>query len=353
MTHAGLLLLLACSNPPTDDPPPPSTAPALELGGLDLDVAREPGDGRPFVAGERVRLGLRIDGGRPPYTVATSGAVTPASAVLDVAESAEAALAGRIDPSTGSGSRAVVVEVTDSAGSRTTASIAIEVLPLDVVRAGASPAPSIQLVDAAGRVRQRFHWGEEVTVRARLERGTRARLRLWDERGEQLAGAADLALAGGVVEVPIAIPRLAVSGTYGVEVDSEAGARARAVFEVVGQSATPVDTLTVDRLVLRGGTDGRAARAGVIRRGERLAIEARVGGAREQVRGIVRARRGTAVIETALPPVRPTRIGPTTRVLVTGSWQVPKDLPPGRLQLEIEVTEGDLVSTIHRDVLVR
>jgi hypothetical protein len=231
--------------------------------------------------------------------------------------------------------------------------VAIEVLPVEIAGAGASPDPSIELVDTAGRLRQRFHWGEEVTVRARLESGTRARLRLWDERGQQLAGAADLALVDGAVEVPIAIPRLAGSGTYGVEVDSEAGARARATFEVIGQSAAPVESLTVDRLVLRGGKDGRATRAGVIRRGERLAIEARVGGAREQVRGVVRARRGAMVIETALPAVRPARIAPTARVLVTGTWELPKDLPPGRLRLEIEVTEGDLVSAIHRDVLVR
>lgn len=351
MTHAGLLLtLLACSNRTTDDGPAPSAAPALEVSGLEIDVAREPGDGRPFVAGERVRLGLRVDGGRPPYTVATSGAVTPASIALDVAESAEAALAGHIDPSTVSGSREVVVEVTDSAGNRATASVAIEVLPVQITGAPAS----MELVDTAGRVRERFHWGEEVTVRARLAGGTRARLRLWDERGQQLGGAADLAVVGGAVEVPIAIPRLAASGTYGVEVDSESGARVRAVFEVVGQSAAPVESLTVERLVLRGGTDGRATRAGVIRRGERLAIEARVGGAREQVRGVVRARRGgSVVIESALPAVRPARIAPTARVLVTGSWDVPKDLPPGRVQLEIEVTEGDLVSAIHRDVLVR
>lgn len=329
--------------------PAEATAPELVVSGLELDVAREPGDGRPLVAGEEIRLGLRVDGGRPPYTVATGGALAAASVRLDVAESAEAALAGRIDPATASGARQVAITVTDSAGTRATGAIAAEVMAVEVVGTG----EEIELRDTAGRSRRRFHWGEALTVRARIERGSRARLRMWDERGRLIAGAADLAVAAGVLEVPIAIPRLAASGTYGIEVDSDAGARARVVFEVVGQRFEPAAALAIDRLVVRGGTDGRAARSGVIRRGERLAIEARVGGAREQVRAVLRARRGAQVIEVPLPTAHPARVEPTARVLVTGSWDVPKELPPGRLQLEIEVTEGDDVSVIHRDVVVR
>jgi hypothetical protein len=160
-----------------------------------------------------------------------------------------------------------------------------------------------------------------------------------------------------VVELTLAVPRLATSGTYGIEVDGDTGARARVAFEVIGQVFPPVSELAIDRLTIRGGGDGRAPRAGVIRRGERLAFEARIGGARGSITPVLRARRGIWSTQLVWPDASPARTGtafdPSARFLVTGLWEVPMDLSPGRLQLELEVTEGEHVSVIHREVLVR
>jgi hypothetical protein len=279
--------------------------------------------------------------------------VSPASARLDVAASAEAALGGRIDPATAPGARHLVLEVTDSAGRQTTASLPIDVLAVEL----ADDDAPIRLLDTAGRARSSFHWSEDLTVLARVEGGTRARLRMWDETagtpGREVAGVADLPVVDGAVAQRIVIPRLAPSGSYAIEVDTDSGARARIVFHVRGQTFEPIAELAIDRLVLRGGIDGRAPRAGVIRRGERLSIEARVAGASGELGATLRARRGQWLHQEAWAPTHPAASGPTRRVLVTGTWDVPRELPAGRVQLEIEVTEGEHVSAIHRELLVR
>lgn len=264
------------------------------------------------------------------------------------------------------------------------------------VRPASSTEPFVEVLDLARRRRRAFVRGERVAIHARLPgAGAMAELAIvhagpGTESGTgpvtnaesgfayaRLGGAVLLHATGrpvsadGDLLVPLDIPRLARPGDYHVWVAAardthaagtrtpSAGTRAiiaTGTLRVAGAPFPPVERLTVDDLSIHGGADGRSRRTGRLQRGERLQIEARVGGARAQVTGVVRLRapNGGLVAESPMGqgPIEITAPAPDARVLLAGTWTVPVSIPPGRYQLQVEIMEGDHVSARYRDVLV-
>jgi len=78
-------------------------------------------------------------------------------------------------------------------------------------------------------------------------------------------------------------------------------------------------------------------------------VEARVGGARENPVAVLRLPGGA---ETELARARVSAPAPDKRIFLRGTWRVPSTMSPGRTRLEIEVTDGEHVSTRYREVLI-
>ncbi len=121
--------------------------------------------------------------------------------------------------------------------------------------------------------------------------------------------------------------------------------------------ATPAESahadapLRIERMTIRlADSDGGASRAGVLVRGQTLTVELDVVGAKARLAGTVRVGGAEIGLEPAPLPQVP-RPGQKTHV----GWQfaVPQSAATGRQDLEIEVSEGDGVSSIHRPVVVR
>jgi hypothetical protein len=285
------------------------------------------------------------DGGPPPID---------ATATLDVSSVGEAALAATLDPKAASGVYRLAVTARDASGAVGEA----EPIELRLIGEGTAEEPDggpVQIYDAGGRRRSRFYRGEQITMRAELgaSAGDRAMVRIWDPRKQPIAGTRELTGKDGRFELSIAIPRLARSGTYGIQIDSEGGRRARRLIRIDGPPFEPVDRLTIDRLEVRGGADGRAPRAGVIHRGETLVLEALVGGGAGKVGGTIRLHRAGGPLEVTVAPVDVIDPSADARIYLTGELAVPKGLPPGRHHLEFEVTEGERVASVYREVMVR
>jgi hypothetical protein len=158
----------------------------------------------------------------------------------------------------------------------------------------------------------------------------------------------------GELSMPIDIPRLAQVGPHGCAIAADSGARLTAPIDIAGLAFAPAERLLVDALALYGGADKRAPRAGLLQRGEELAVEARVGGGRARVTGTIRlfTIAGEAVSESKLGPADVTQPSPQARVFLQGTWRVPPDIAVGRYQLKVEVTEEDDVSERTREILV-
>ncbi len=118
--------------------------------------------------------------------------------------------------------------------------------------------------------------------------------------------------------------------------------------------AAPADSkasLRIESMAIRrGDTDGGAAQPGVLQRGQPLTVELDVAGARARLAGMVRVGGAEIALEPAPLPRAP---GPGQTTHVGWQFTVPASARTGRQELEIEVSEGDGVSTVHRPVLVR
>lgn len=332
---------------------------------LSIDAANRPRDGGPLIAGEEARVELRIHGGAPPYQITLrarpDGAGAPAlEAHTEVrpdepnAGGVEVATRASIEPAAASGSYRLEVEVADRTGARAHAAPQ----SFSVIGAGAAllPAPEavpfVDITDAGGRRRASFIRGEELSLHAQLAQPapTKATVRVRDPAGELVGERNDLPVdADGNLSLSFPVPRLARAGTYEVEVTADSAPPLRGRLAVDGPAFPPATRLVVDDLHIRGGADGRSLRRGRLRRGETVLIEARVGGARNAPVAILRLPDGS---ETEISSASVASPAPDKRIFLRGQWRVPGTMPAGRSRLELEVTDGDDVSTRYRDVLI-
>ena len=340
--------------------------PTLAADQLHVDAAREPRDGGPLIAGEAIRVGMHLTGGVPPYRVSLSVPAIqadPAEVPTHNSVGVELAVGGVLSPDTASGTHRITVTITDTTGATARADSA----PFEVIGQGAALEPTpggvppfIVITDAASRRRTSFVRGETVNITATLGSGVggTATFRFRAPSGTVLSKVARLEIRKGVVTVPLFVPRLALAGDYRVEI--AAGYLSASVpLRVRGKPFAPAAALAIDSLTLRGGTDLRTPRAGVVQRGETLVIEARVGGAHHTVTATLRLRdnRGKLIAEQQLGTsnieAAPGARAATSRVFVGGEWQVPASVATGNYRIEIEVTEQDDVSARYREVLIR
>jgi len=329
-----------------------------EIAELSIEPANAPRQPPVLVAGEPARVGLRIRGGRPPYRIRLSseplhGELSAAPAAADAA-GVDAALRVEIERDAAAGSHSVTATVTDADGA-----VAEARRPLQLAGRGSpeTPAPGappwLAGEDVAGRRRADLYRGEAVTLRGRLAEPGPYRLELTDPDGARVAQ------TGGVAEdaaigLPFEIPRLARPGRYRLSLSADAGGEplAAAEFRVAGEPYPAVSALTVDELGIYGGADRRSDRKALLRRGETVRVELRVGGAREQVAATLRLRdRAGAIAATApIGTARPASQARDARLMVGGDWSVPTSLAPGRYRLEAEASEGDDLSAVYREV---
>jgi len=332
---------------------------------LSIDAANQPRDGGPLIAGESVRIGMRIRHGRAPYRVSvtstTAGAGEPViDASLEVAPKqataagVEVAMRTAIAARASAGRYRLEATIVDAAGARATA-VTDE---LTIVGEGATilPAPKaspfVDITDAGGRRRASFVRGELLSVRARFGKtaATVGSVRIRDPFGDMIAESSDLKLAkDGQLSLVFYVPRLARPGDYAVEVSAGGEPPAQASLRVESPPFPAVDRLTIDDLRLWGGEDRRAPRRGRLTRGELLLVEVRVGGALSDPVAVLRLPGGESF------EIGHAKVGapaPDRRLFVRGEWRIPSTLPTGRARIEIEVTDGNHVSTLYREVLI-
>jgi hypothetical protein len=363
-----LLALLGCGNSRSQPPDP-----ELHLTDLSIDALAAPRDDNPLIAGEEVRIGLRVRGGSPPYrgtitavrqgTPLPDSAANPISASFDpdpekhISAALEMALRARLQTLAPSGVYRLRATVTD-ARDRSAAIMSEDwtLIGDDATTLPATSAPPlVEVVDVAGRRRESFVRGEAITIRATLPGQRAAEIALHGPDGVELARTRQPLSAAGELSVSIPVPRLARSGAHGLGVTADDGTELWQTIMIAGPPFAPAGKLVVDDLALYGGEDLRAPRAGVLERGELLSAEARVGGGRVAVTGKLGLHTiaGEVVDQVDLGRAEIAHPGPGGRVYIQGQWRVPPAIAPGRYQLQVTVLEGNDVSVRYREVLIR
>lgn len=334
---------------------------------LAIDASAAPRDGRPFVAGEKAHLTLRVQGGEPPYDLqlaTTLGSPTLANASTRVeATSNEAIEVGmdlRLASEVSTGSYGLLVRVTDQQGIG--ASVRSE--PFELVGSDAplalpllSPIESpmqLQIVDVAGRARASFYQGEEIHIRAHAEIGESVAVAIVASDERPFMPVREYRVEERPLDLRLRIPRLARVGNYQVQLASR-DSQGSVPLRVVGTSFGATQSLTLEELKLLGGQEFRVPRQAALRRGEALRIEARVGGVREraQARLRLRTREGQVVAKVELGDLVPSDPHPTARSMLSALWTPSEALARGRHVLEIELIEGDDLATLYREVVIR
>lgn len=338
---------------------------SLKLEILSIDPSAGARDGRPFVAGEEIRITLRLQGGVPPYelqlaTATGSPALASASTRLESTagqdEAIEVGMDLRLGSEAPSGAYDLLLRVTDNEG--VGASVKSEVLT--VIGRGTPLAPpsqsanQLQIVDVAGRARPEFYQGEEIQIRARVSPGESVSLTLLAADERPFMPTRQYQPKGTQLNLPMRIPRLARVGSYRVLLVTGSG-KSSVPFEVVGKAFAPVQTPILEELRLLGGKDFRVPRKAGLRRGETLRIESRVGGIHLRGRVQLRLRTGVGqvVAQAELGEIVPSDPHPAARTMLSATWTPDATLTPGRHNLELEITEGDEVSTIYREIVLR
>lgn len=376
-----LLMALGCGSGRSEQ------APALAAVELTLDALAGPRGDEPFIAGETVRVGLRIRGGTPPYRgtlralrqdrPAGTGkapppqnlsATHPIDLQLDPAiipelagpgsGALELALQSGLAARAPSGTYRLSATIDDARGRTAQAITRDWQLIGDDAPSLPAQAPStapahVVIHDVAGRRRKGFVRGEAVTARALLPGARTAEVAIIDPGGAKLAQGAQRISPAGIMIMPFPIPRLARPGSYGIAIRTDNGLQVLEIMEVIGTPATPAERLVVDAMAIYGGADRRALRSGYFRRGESIDVEMRVGGGKVQVTGIMRLHgpRGIAG-QHSLGRADIADPAPDARIFIRGSWQIPAATRPGRYRLEVEASEGEHVSSRSREILV-
>lgn len=354
---------------------------ALTVTELTIDAAAQPRDGNGLIAGENARIGLRITGGQPPYRgVIRSqqiGAVSGAGQVMLIdaefqpdapadgkqtspdapSDAIEIGIRARLDRRALTGVYQVSATVTDATGREaTTNSGDVSIIGDDAqVLPAPTRAPYVEVLDAAGRRRRSFVRGEPVAIRVKLPGADQALIALRDPSGILLAETTLPTTASGEVIFPLSVPRLAQLGAHEIIAQGQPRqGRATGALEVQGRSWAPIVQLQIDAMAIYGGRDGQAPRAVILRRGEALVLEARIGGGQQRVGLSVRLSGHVGVVSEAdlgqTPVARPSAM---TRIYARGPWTVPEKIPVGRYQMQLQATEGDRVSVRSREVIIR
>lgn len=347
------------------DPPAQGDGLAIELREATFDAHPDPRPGNPLVAGEGVRIGVWMRGGEPPLSLSVR--VITAKGEPALAETlraperegwAEIVVAGNLRKDAPSAAYWADVRLTDANGHEAHAvSEEIQVIGADAEVLPAPDAPTyVQVLDIAGRARVSFVRGERVSLSASLGPFTgKLVIRVRSPGNRPLTAVErNREHPSDELSVPFAIPRLAPPGAYTVEVELADGRTLYSPLVVRAKPFSPVATLTVDQMWLWGGEDSRSRRTGRLHRGESMVVEARVGGIHEQadIRLRLRDRAGKVVKRVRFDPAAIRTPRPDVRTYARGKLEVATDLAPGRYVLELEVTEGDDVSTRYREVLV-
>ncbi len=354
----------ACSDDPKSNAPksPPRPAPPsqpLALRDISVGPAIARRDSGVLIAGEKVRVGFRVRGGRPPYRVALTaeplkGALTLAPEA-DSAFGVEAAVQLDLDARVASGTYPIPIRVHDANGAEVVDEVTITVagdsetdLPMP------EHAPWVTVVDVAGRRRAGYYRGEQVAIRGDLGDSPGEVLVTITEPGGALLASSPATLERGKpFEMRMGLPRLSRPGRY-VIVVTQGKTVARSALTILGEPYPPMDKLAIDKLALWGGTDQRTDRKARLIRGETMLVEARFGGWKQEVRGRLHLRdaNGKLVVKAGLGSARPDAPRPDARALLARRWTVPKAIARGRYTVEVELQEGDDVSSTFREVLI-
>jgi hypothetical protein len=358
---AAFAAALACSSrdeQPEPEPKSPTTLPA-EI--VDLDSALAPRGDYPLIAGEPVRLVLSIGGGTPPFDVkviTSSGdpALAQGGTTIDQGDPPlEAALELPLSPAVKSGHYGLAVQVSSASGSANLRSEPFEVIGADAPQfKPPQEPPFLQVVDVAGRARQSFYPGEALRVVARFKSPGKVAVGIVASDETELIPRTSFELQSNELDMPLTVPRLIEPGSYGVAVVSDSE-RAVAPLNVAGKPFPPAGKLGIDGFTLYGGDDLRTPRRGILKRGEKLRVEARVAGGKSEVSLTLRlrTRRGKLVVDQKLVTTDVRNPDPRARFFTAGTWTIPPTLKPGRHMLEVEVIEGDDVATLYREILLR
>ena len=355
----------ACSDDPTSNAakaPPRPSLPEQPLAIRDITVgpALARRDSGIIVAGEKVRVGFRVRGGRPPYRVELVAEPVKGELTLAPNETTafgvEAALQMIVDVGVATGTYPVPIRVRDANGAQVDSESMIQVVGANGQEPTPLPGkpPWVTVVDIARRRRGGFYRGEQVTILGDLGgKSGEASVTITEPDGTLVASSVAPVEQDKPFEMALGVPRLARPGAYAIVV-TQGRTVARGVLQVAADPYPPVDKLTIDELALWGGSDQRTDRKARLIRGEAMLVEARFGGWKEQVRGRLRLRndRGKEVYKTGLGAARPAAPRPDARALLAARWTVPDKIERGRYTVVIEIQEGDDVSASFREVLI-
>lgn len=355
------LALVACKSEGDSAAPVASDEQAaplrVELLAIDTKIA--PRGERPFIAGEQLVLTLRVAGGTAPYELQlltskgnprlASGAVDIEAQLASVETAVEVATHSEVE----SGNYGLAVRVNDAQGRGSLVrSEPFEVVGMDAPLAEGGDNPlALRVVDVAGRARASFYQGEEIHLRALLPTLTPVAVGIVADDEREFMPVRSYQPADLRVDIPLMVPRLARVGAYRVDAATDT-AQASVPLRVVGRSFPAQTQLALSELVVRGGADLRAPRAGLLKRGETLQVEALAAGIRSEATAELRLRdRASKIVaRVELPRIVPADLHPEARVLVSGTWTPAEDLLPGRYTLELELSEGDRVAALYREI---
>jgi hypothetical protein len=145
-----------------------------------------------------------------------------------------------------------------------------------------------------------------------------------------------------------------------IEVTDRSGQKASAktapffvVKEARQPSYSPTDRLLVDALFFYGGESFLQPFEGELERGQKLRVDARVGGVKQAVDWELRLRSARGAWQHRFARATFAAMKPEERHYVSGEVVIDKTLAPGRYSLELEVREGDWVSNLYRQIVVR
>jgi hypothetical protein len=351
------------------DPPAEKTSGSnLQLEILSIEASAGARGERPFIAGEKARITAKLQGGAPPYDlqVATAiGSPTLANASTrveiperrdDEGEAMEVGMDLPLASEVPSGRYGLLLRVTDNEGIG--ASVRSE--PFELIGSNAALAPPIesttqlQVVDVAGRARARFYQGEEIHIRALVVPGETVAVTILASDDRPFMPMRSYQSQEARVDLPLRIPRLARVGSYRVVLATKSS-EAAVPLEVIGEVFAPARTPVLEELQLLGGKDFRVARKGALRLGEPLRVEARAGGvhARARARLRLRTRAGQVVAQAELGEIVPSDPHPAARSMLSATWTPDASLIRGRHVLELEITEGEELATLYREIVLR
>jgi len=358
---AALLVLGACKS---DAAGPATTGPALSLALIDLDAALGRREGRPFIAGEKATITLGVRGGQAPYDVQVttqvgspafaSGSTRVEGGVPDGGRETTVGMNLQLGSEVPSGTYQVLVRVSDALGN---SAMAVS-QTLQVVGAGAELAPppegpfQLRVVDVAGRRRLHFYQGEAIHIRAKVPLGETIAVGITADDDRAMMPVQTYEQLDPFTDLPLRVPRLARVGVYQVRFASQEH-NSQVPLVVIGRQFRSALKPVLEDLKLLDET-GLALKS-TLTRGKPLRLEALVGGVKTlaDAKLRLRDRAGQIVAHSSLDAVVPADPHPEARTLLTGAWTPVPSLLRGRHVLEVEISEGDEIATLYREVVVQ